>query len=126
MAKTSRLTQLPLSERIALSPEDANALSGIGVTRIREAAASGALEAHKHGRRVIILRESLLAWIKSMPRAAHTRVPCEVEVEAENKCGNRLQSEEAVGRNRPFDDFPSTTSRKARMQIRAQKVVKKR
>lgn len=48
---------MPLTKRIALSPDEASAISGIGVTKIREAAASGILEAHKHGCRTIILRD---------------------------------------------------------------------
>jgi excisionase family DNA binding protein len=60
---------VPLAERLSLSPEEASALSGIGVTRIREAVASGALEAHKHGTRTIILPDDLKAWLKAMPLA---------------------------------------------------------
>lgn len=66
----SRIPDLPLEKRISVSPEEAAALTGIGVTRIREAAAAGALGAHKHGRRVIILRDDLILWIKTMPSAA--------------------------------------------------------
>jgi len=65
-----RSIDVPLDRRISLSPEEASAVSGIGLTRIRQAAASGALEAHKHGRRTIILRDDLIKWIKEMPRAS--------------------------------------------------------
>jgi hypothetical protein len=40
---------VPLAERLSLSPEEASALTGIGLTSIRQAAASGALTARKHG-----------------------------------------------------------------------------
>jgi excisionase family DNA binding protein len=59
-----------LPDRLSLSPEEACALSGIGVTRIREAVGSGALVAHKHGTRTIILPDDLKAWLKAMPLAA--------------------------------------------------------
>ena len=62
--------EVPLAERIALSPDEASAISGIGVTRIREAAAAGTLAAHKHGVRTIILRDDLITWTKAMPSAA--------------------------------------------------------
>ena len=58
---------VPLSERLALSPEEASMLSGIGMTSIRQAAASGALIARKHGTRTIILREDLAEWLQSLP-----------------------------------------------------------
>jgi hypothetical protein len=58
---------VPLAERLSLSPEEASALSGIGLTSIRQAAASGALVARKHGVRTIILREDLKEWLKSLP-----------------------------------------------------------
>jgi excisionase family DNA binding protein len=59
---------VPLAERLSLSPEEASALSGIGLTAIREAAANGDLAAHKHGRRTIILRDDLNTWLKALPK----------------------------------------------------------
>jgi hypothetical protein len=47
--------KVPLSERLSVSPEEASALTGIGLTSIREAISSGDLKAKKHGRRTIIL-----------------------------------------------------------------------
>jgi excisionase family DNA binding protein len=57
-----------LAERLSLSPEEASALTGIGLTSIREAAASGALDARKHGRRTIIMRDDLIRWVRALPR----------------------------------------------------------
>jgi hypothetical protein len=50
---------VPLAKRLSLSPEETSALTGIGLTSIRQAAASGALKARKHGTRTIILRDDL-------------------------------------------------------------------
>ncbi len=58
---------VPLKDRLALSPEEASALSGIGLTSIR-AAAKGALAARKFGARTIILRSDLEAWLAALPR----------------------------------------------------------
>ena len=52
---------------ICRSPEEAGALTGIGLTSIRQAAASGALKARKHGTRTIILRDDLKEWLQAMP-----------------------------------------------------------
>lgn len=60
---------VPLKDRLALSPEEASALSGIGTTRIREAINDHTLVAHKHGVRTIILPEDLKVWLKAMPLA---------------------------------------------------------
>lgn len=65
---------VPLAERMSLSPEEASALTGIGLTSIRQAAASGALEARKHGTRTIILRDDLKAWLKSLPKIGKNTV----------------------------------------------------
>ncbi len=58
---------VPLAERLSLSPEEASALTGIGMTSIRAAAASGALKARKHGARTIIMAEDLKEWLRTMP-----------------------------------------------------------
>jgi excisionase family DNA binding protein len=58
---------VPLADRLSLSPEDASALTGIGLTSIRQAAASGALKARKHGTRTTILRKDLEDWLQAMP-----------------------------------------------------------
>jgi Helix-turn-helix domain len=51
----------------SLSSEEASALTGIGLTAIRRAASSGALDTRKHGKRIIILPDDLKAWLKSPP-----------------------------------------------------------
>jgi Helix-turn-helix domain len=53
-----------LTDKLSLSPEQASALSGIELSSVREAVASGALVAHKHGVRVIILPDDLKAWLE--------------------------------------------------------------
>jgi Helix-turn-helix domain len=57
------------SERLAVSPEEASALTGIGLTSIRGAISSGDLKAKKHGRRTIILPDDLRVWLKALPGA---------------------------------------------------------
>ena len=61
--------KVPLSERLSVSPEEASALTGIGLTSIREAISSGLLKAKKHGRRTIILPDDLKVWLKTLPDA---------------------------------------------------------
>src|SRR5229473_2327345 len=51
--------KVPLSERLSVAPVEAKALTGIGLTSIREAISSGDLKAKKHGRRTIILPDDL-------------------------------------------------------------------
>jgi hypothetical protein len=58
---------VPLAERPSLSPENASALTGIGLTSIRQAAASGVLKARKRVTRTIILRKYLEDWLQAMP-----------------------------------------------------------
>lgn len=58
---------VPLKDRLALSPEEASALSGIGLTSIR-AATKGPLVARKFGTRTIILKQDLIAWLEALPR----------------------------------------------------------
>jgi Helix-turn-helix domain len=61
--------KVALSERLAVSPEEASALTGIGLTSIRGAISSGDLKAKKHGRRTIILPDDLRVWLKALPGA---------------------------------------------------------
>jgi excisionase family DNA binding protein len=65
---------VPLSERFSLSPEEASALTGIGLTTIREAISNGTLIAHKQGTRTIILPDDLRAWLKALPKAGNKSV----------------------------------------------------
>jgi excisionase family DNA binding protein len=67
MNKFGQKGVVPLAERLSLSPEEASALTGIGLTAIRHAAASGALKARKHGTRTIVLRDDLKDWLEAMP-----------------------------------------------------------
>jgi excisionase family DNA binding protein len=62
--------KVSLAERLSLSPEEGSALTGIGLTSIREAISNGDLKAKKHGRRTIILPDDLKAWLKALPDAA--------------------------------------------------------
>lgn len=57
---------VPLKDRLSLSPEEASALTGIGLTSIRQAA-RGLLNARKHGSRTIILQDDLREWLKALP-----------------------------------------------------------
>ncbi|MEH2492804.1 helix-turn-helix domain-containing protein [Bradyrhizobium sp. AZCC 2230] len=61
--------KVPLSERLSVSPEEASALTGIGLTSIREAISSGDLKAKKHGRRTVVLPDDLRLWLKTLPDA---------------------------------------------------------
>ena len=65
---------VPLGERFSLSPEEASALTGIGLTSIREAIAKGELAAHKQGTRTIILPDDLKVWLKALPKAGNKSV----------------------------------------------------
>jgi hypothetical protein len=61
--------KVPLSQRLSVSPEEASALTGIGLTSIREAISRGDLKAKKHGRRTIVLPDDLRVWLKTLPYA---------------------------------------------------------
>jgi excisionase family DNA binding protein len=63
--------KVALKDRLSLSPEEASALTGIGLTSIRQAVASHALPARKHGRRTIILPDDLTAWLKALPKTGN-------------------------------------------------------
>jgi hypothetical protein len=58
---------VPLKDRLSLSPADASALTGIGITSIKNATYSGALVAKKHGKNTIILPDDLRDWLGSLP-----------------------------------------------------------
>jgi hypothetical protein len=61
--------EVPLSERLSVSSEEASALTGIGLTSFREAIRRGDLKAKKHGRRTIVLPDDLRVWLKTLPDA---------------------------------------------------------
>ncbi len=60
---------MPLAERLSLTPEEASALTGIGMTSIREAVSNKVLEAKKHGRLAFILPDDLRTWLNGFPDA---------------------------------------------------------
>jgi excisionase family DNA binding protein len=72
--KKDGMVSVSLVDRFALSPEEASALSGIGLTSIREPIANGTLVAHKHGTRTIILPDDLKAWLRALPKAGNNSV----------------------------------------------------
>jgi excisionase family DNA binding protein len=57
-------------QREGLSISEACAMAGIGKTRIYEAIAAGDLIARKYGKRRIILRDDLRAFLEALPTAA--------------------------------------------------------
>jgi hypothetical protein len=59
---------VPLKDRLSLSPAEASALTGIGITSIKMATYSGALVARKHGKNTVILPADLKAWLEALPR----------------------------------------------------------
>ena len=63
--------KVPLAERLSLSPEETSALTGIGLTSVREAISGGVLKAKRHGRRVVVLPAEIKAWLDSLPDAKH-------------------------------------------------------
>ncbi|UQR66180.1 helix-turn-helix domain-containing protein [Bradyrhizobium sp. C-145] len=65
---------VPIADKLSLSTEEASALTGIGLTSIRQAVNREALVARKHGTRTIILREELEAWLKTLPKAGKKSV----------------------------------------------------
>lgn len=65
-SKTPKHT-VPLKDRLALSPSDAVAITGIGLSSIKNATYSGALVARKLGKNTIILPDDLKAWLAALP-----------------------------------------------------------
>jgi excisionase family DNA binding protein len=72
---------VPLAERLSLSPEEASALTGIGLTTVRMATYSGALVARKNGKNTIILPDDLKTWLKALPKMGN-KVVSDEEVNA--------------------------------------------
>ncbi|MGJ4899454.1 excisionase family DNA-binding protein [Bradyrhizobium oligotrophicum] len=64
-----RAYPMPSPGQIALSPDQACAVIGIGRTKLDEAIEAGALRARKFGRRVIIAREDAEAFVRNLPAA---------------------------------------------------------
>jgi excisionase family DNA binding protein len=64
---------VPLPERLSLSPEQASALTGIGISRIREAIRAGDLDAHRNGASIVILPDDIKVWLKALPAVEPTK-----------------------------------------------------
>jgi excisionase family DNA binding protein len=58
---------VPLADRLSLSPEQTSALTGIGISRIREAIRDGTLKAHRNGASIVILRGDIEVWLQALP-----------------------------------------------------------
>ena len=54
---------------LAYSIEEATEAANTGKTALYEALGSGELPAHKRGRRTLILRADLRAWLEKLPRS---------------------------------------------------------
>ena len=57
-----------VSNREGLSKDEACRVAGIGMTMLCKLLKSGAVPARKAGRRTIILRSDLMAWLDALPR----------------------------------------------------------
>jgi excisionase family DNA binding protein len=64
---SERIRQL---QREGLSVPEACEVAGLGRTKLYEAIAAGELKARKYGKRRIILREDLCAFLSGLPVAA--------------------------------------------------------
>jgi Helix-turn-helix domain len=65
--RCDKMVPVPLPDRLALSPEQTSALTGIGISRVREAVQSGALDAHRNGASIVILPDDIRVWLKALP-----------------------------------------------------------
>jgi hypothetical protein len=59
---------VPLKDRLSWSPEEAAAMTGLGLSTIKIATYSGSLVARKNGKNTVILPEDLKSWLKALPR----------------------------------------------------------
>jgi excisionase family DNA binding protein len=59
-----------MGEIVGYSRIDSAKASGTGLSTIDNAIRGGELKAHKLGRRTIILRDDLFAWLRSLPLAS--------------------------------------------------------
>lgn len=55
------------TERIAYRPKEACKAAGVGRTSLYAAIKDGALKSHKHGRKRLVMRDDLLAWLRGLP-----------------------------------------------------------
>lgn len=56
------------TDAVAHTVDDAARVVGCGRNKIYDAIAAGDLDARKIGRRTVITRASILAWLESLPR----------------------------------------------------------
>ncbi len=56
-----------MTEKLAYSPKEATEAAPVGKTFLYEAIKSGALKTRKMGRKRLILRDDLAAWLKGLP-----------------------------------------------------------
>jgi len=63
------MTDMPVApaEPLAVGIMDATRLSGVGRSTIFDEIKAGRLKARKAGRRTLILRDDLLAWLNTLP-----------------------------------------------------------
>lgn len=64
---SNKFRQLPEQEKIGYSTEEAAYASGFGRTFIYSAIKKGHLTARKYGRRTVILRDDLEAFVRDLP-----------------------------------------------------------
>lgn len=69
---------VPLAERMALSPQEAAVLTGIGVGTVRDAIRAGDLRAKQIGKDHHILLDDLRMWLASLPDAEYRPRPARV------------------------------------------------
>lgn len=62
----------PALEKLGYGIPDASAVSGVGMTRIREAIHKEDLKARRNGAKIIILREDLIDWLRRLPSTNET------------------------------------------------------
>ncbi len=66
-------TKPQIPDRLAHSIDESCAIAGVGRTYIYSAIAAGDLTARKAGRRTLILRSDLEAWLADLPTATEVR-----------------------------------------------------
>jgi excisionase family DNA binding protein len=70
-----KLTPAPDAERIAFSPREAARVAGLGAAVIYRALKERELRSHLVGKRSLILRTDLVAWIDAAPPPQPSRPP---------------------------------------------------
>jgi excisionase family DNA binding protein len=59
-----------IAEKIAMSPAQAGKLANVGVHSLRAAIKDGSLRSHSVGRRLMVKRSDLEAWVDTLPSGA--------------------------------------------------------